>query len=584
MRSGSTNNRAWSRCCRQCLLWFALMVSLPSLAEVRVEIAGIEGALLDNVRSFVGTPPGDDPRVVRRFVGQSREQARQALQALGYYDADIRASSRRNDGDWIIVINVEPGRPVIVTEFNVILGGEAATDPMFMSLRESLPIREGQALHHGRYESAKRAFESLALSRGYFDARYETSRIAVDRGQRQAEITLHFNSGRRYLLGEVMFPETPLSETLLQRLVPFDEGDPYSSESIAALNRNLLTSGYFQDVRVRPQREQADASLQVPVHADVSAQPPNQMGVGIGFATDVGPRLRFNWRRPWVNEDGHYLSVESEFAAVRQSVSGEYTMPLNPPLEHKLQFFGGYQHDDLEDTESDRLTAGIQRQRTLTSNWQQNIFLRWEREEFVQAGVRGQSTLTLPGTSVSRTRSRGGMDPTWGDRQFISVEGTHPELGSTISLARFRMTTRWLRSIGRHQAIARAEYGALWTEDFDRTPPSLRFFAGGDQSVRGFSYQSLAPEDDQGRLIGGRYLLVGSLEYSYRFAERWRAATFVDAGNAASDSRFDEGFERGAGVGVRWLSPVGPIRLDLAWGISDPEFPWRIHLSIGPQL
>lgn len=584
MKSGSTNIRVLTCCWRLSLFWFALMVSMPALAEVRVEIQGIEGNLRDNVRSFVGTPPSDDPLVVRRFANRAPAQAREALQALGYYEAEISASSRRDNGDWVVEIDVDPGEPVIVTEVNVILRGEASTDPLYQSLRERLPIREGQPLHHGRYEAAKRALESLALSRGYFDARYETSRIAVNRSQREAVITLDFNSGPRYLLGEVMYPETPLSEALLQRLVPFEPGEPYSSESVAALNRNLLISGYFEDVRVRPRRGQAGEDLRVPIEADVSAQPPNRMGVGVGFATDVGPRLRLNWRRPWVNEDGHYLSVESEFAEVRQSVSAEYTMPLDPPLEHKLQFFGGYQHDEVEDTESDRITVGIQRQRTLTRGWQQNIFVRWEREEFEQAGVEGESTLTLPGTSVTRTRSRGGLDPGWADRQFISVEGTHPELGSNISLLRFRFTTQWLRSIGRHQAIARAEYGALNTEDFDQTPPSLRFFAGGDQSVRGFSYQSLAPRDDQGRLLGGRYLVVGSIEYSYRFLERWRAATFIDAGNAFSDSSLDEGFERGAGVGVRWMSPVGPIRLDLAWGVSDPDLPWRIHLSIGPQL
>ncbi|MEX0730035.1 MAG: autotransporter assembly complex family protein [Aquisalimonadaceae bacterium] len=566
------------------VLWLAMMCSLPAVAEVRVNIQGIDGAMRDNVRLFVGLPPSDDPLVVSRFAGRARDQAREALQAVGYYSADIQVSTDRQGEDWIIGIRVDPGEPVIVTSLDITIEGDAAEDQAFIRLRERLPLREGARLHHGHYETAKRAMEALALSRGYFNASYDVSRIAVRREQREAEVSLRFNSGRRYRMGEVVFPELPLSDNLLQRLVPYDDGDPYSADEMAVLNRNLLNSGYFRDVRVRPRQDAAGEDLRVPVNAEVTMEAPNRIGTGIGYATDVGPRLRLNWRRPWVNADGHFLSAETEISEVRQSVSGNYTMPLDPPLEHKLQFFGGYQRENLEDTRSDKLTAGIQRQRTLRRGWQQNLFLRWEREEFVQAGERGRSTLTLPGTSVSRTRSRGGLDPDWGDRQFASVEFTHPELGSDISLGRFRMTSRWLRSIGRHRALVRAEYGALATEDLDRTPPSLRFFAGGDQSVRGFSYQSLAPRDDRNRLIGGRYLLAGTLEYSYRFAERWRAATFIDAGNAFSDSNLDEGFERGAGVGVRWLSPVGPIRLDVAWGVSDPELPWRIHLSMGPQL
>lgn len=566
-----------------CLL-LVLFLPIAALAEVRIVVQGIDGALRDNVINYVGEPSSDDPRMVRRFMAGIPEDARSGMEALGYYRAVIDVESRRVGDDRDVVIRVEPGEPVRLRDVEITFDGDAAEDSEFIALRERAPFTEGNILHHGRYESFKRAIESLALARGYFDGRFAESQVRVNPAEGWADVAITYDAGRRYRLGEVRFSETVLSEGLLQRHVPFSSGDPFTSDQVTVLNRNLLNSDYFDSVRVRPQIQEADEDGRVPVDAEVELRRRNRIGTGVGFATDVGPRLRLNWTRPWVNPEGHSMSAESEISAVRQSVSGTYSIPLDPPLQEKLQFLGGYQREEIEDTRSQRLTAGVQRQRIMRSGWTRNVFLRWERERFKQGNETGQTTLTLPGVSFSRSRSRGGIDVTWGDRQFASLEMTDRELGSSIRLARLRLSTKWLRSIGRHRGIARAEYGALATQSLERTPPSLRFFTGGDQSVRGFAYQSLAPEDEDGNLIGGRYLAVASLEYNYEFIERWRAATFIDVGNAFRRAGFNEGFERGVGAGVRWQSPVGPIRLDLAFGISAPGTPWRLHFSMGPEI
>lgn len=558
-----------------------LVIAGPGMTAVSIEIRGVEGDLRENIRNHVGEPGSSDSLAVRRFAGGVNRRVQEALQALGHYHAEIDVQTRREGDDRTIIIDVEPGPPVRVTRVDVRFSGDAADDGAFAELRERMPLAEGDRLHHGRYESTKRAIQNQALTRGYFDGSFETARINVDLGAREAEIVLHYDSGPRYRLGDVTYTDRSLSDDLLRRLVPFDPGAPYHADRVAALNRNLLDSDYFRDVRVRARREEADGE-RVPVEAAVSMSPRNRAGIGLGYATDVGPRVRLNWSKPWVNEDGHNFDSEVEASAVRQSVSSTYAIPLTPPLEHELQFQGGWQSEDIEDTETEKLTAAIQRQRRLTKGWTQTLFLRWESERFVQAGESGDSTLTLPGMSLTRTRSRGGMDPHWGDRQFLSVEATHPELGSDIQLARVRLGTKWLRTYGRHRVLARVDGGAVVSESFSRTPPSMRFFTGGDQSIRGYRYQSIAPENEDGELLGGRYLVVGSVEYGYRFLDNWTAATFYDVGDAFTDT--DSEYREGAGFGVRWASPVGPVRLDFAWGISEPDTPFRIHFSMGPEL
>ena len=561
-----------------------LAASAACGAGARVEVEGISGELLDNVRLFVGTPPGDDPFVVRRFARDTAVRAREALEALGHYEADVRLSMRR-DGDVPVVrLDVAPGDPVRIAAADVAVSGAAGDDPAFAELLARLPLREGDVLHHGRYEEAKRAIETLAFSRGYFEGRWLRHQILVRKSDRAADVALLYDSGPRYRLGHARLPSTPLYDKLLLRLVPFRPGDPYLAEKVAALHANLVNSDYFDEVRLRPRPEEAGDAREVPVDVELGMAPRNRVGIGLGVTTDVGPRIRLDWTRPWMNRRGHSAQLRNELSWVRQNVSAQYSIPLNPPLSHQLQFTAGWKGEEIEDTKSESLRAAVQRRRLLANGWQNNLYLRWEREDYTQADVRDVTTLTLPGIGLSRTRRSGGAIPLRGDRLFALAETAHPDFFSDIRLSRLLLQAKRLDTWGAHGLSGRIEYGALDTEDFDRTPPSLRFFAGGDQSVRGFGYQTLAPKNEDGELLGGRYLLTGSLEYNLQFAQRWRAALFYDVGNASADSRFSDGFAQGAGFGVRWLSPLAPIKLDFAWGVSESNPPFRIHFSMGADL
>ncbi|NCA81439.1 MAG: outer membrane protein assembly factor [Opitutae bacterium] len=553
-------------------------------AAVRLEIEGVSGELRDNVRLFVGEPPGDDPLVVRRHAEGAADRARAALEALGHYEASVRVAARREGDVRILRIDVEPGGPVRLDAVEMVVEGEAIGDPAFADLLARLPLKPGDVLHHGRYEEAKRSIENLARARGYFDGRFAESTLRIRRGDRQADVVLRCDSGNRFRFGPVRLSPTPLSEKLLRRLVPFQEGDPYSAERVSALHLNLLRSGYFDEIRILPRPEEAGENETVPVDAKLVAASRNRVSLGVGAATDVGPRLRLEWTRPWMNRRGHSAVLKNELSLVRQDLSAQYSIPLNPPLAHQLQFTGGWQREDIEDTDRETWSAGIQRRRLYDSGWQQNLFLRWEQERFTQADVHDTTTLTLPGLSLGRTRRTGGIHPIRGDRLSGLFETAHPDFFSDIRLARVLLQAKRLDSRGPHRLLGRIEYGALNTEDFDRTPPSLRFFAGGDQSVRGFGYQTLSPRNAEGEFVGGRYLLTGSLEYNYEFLRRWRIAAFFDAGNASADSRFSDGFAQGAGFGVRWLSPLAPLKLDFAWGVSESDPPFRVHFSMGSEL
>ena len=250
-----------------------------------------------------------------------------------------------------------------------------------------------------------------------------------------------------------------------------------------------------------------------------------------------------------------------------------------------IRLTAGYQREDIENVESELLTFGQQWQHELDNGWLQVLSMRWEGERFnIGDDETGTSSLFLPGAGYSKLYADSALDPSKGYRLQFDVTGAHRALLSTVDVLHVSMLAKGLYTVfNNHRFLSRVQVGGVGTNSFEDVPPSLRFFAGGDQSVRGYGYETLSPENDNGVEVGGRFLLVGSVEYQYQFANRWRAAMFVDHGNAVNDPK--DPLATGAGVGIRWISPVGPLRLDVAKGL-DPEFGggWRLHFSMGPEL
>ena len=210
--------------------------------------------------------------------------------------------------------------------------------------------------------------------------------------------------------------------------------------------------------------------------------------------------------------------------------------------------------------------------------------MRTTYEDFTQAGDSEQVLLLYPGIRWSRTRTRNPTFPSWGDRQRLSLEVSDGLWGSDADFVRVTGESRWIRKMGDdNRLLAGVGLGAIETDDFSMIPPSLRFFAGGDNSVRGYGYESLSPRDAEGQLTGGQQLLTTSLEWQRRVTGDWWGAAFVDTGDAFASWGPDD-LNTGAGLGVRWISPVGPIRLDIAHPFDDEDNSWRLHFAIGPEF
>ncbi|WP_233473242.1 autotransporter assembly complex protein TamA [Metapseudomonas otitidis] len=551
-------------------------------ASLEVKVSPANAELKANIEAFIGSLGDRDETALRRFRRAAEEQARQAAQALGYYQAEIDSQVRPGK-DPVLQLDVQPGEPVRLRQVTVRVEGEAAALKAF-KVPKSKALAPGEPLNHGLYEDAKKLIQSQALRYGFFDGRFRSQRLDIDPRAGVADIELIYDSGPRYALGRVAFDgDTPFDPDLLARLVPFPPNTPYDADQVAKLSQNLQASGYFEEVRVDAQPEPGAGRL-IPVKVRLGAVKPRTLGLGVGFSTDVGPRARANWTRHWINPQGHRLGAESEISTARQSVGTWYEIPLDPPLTDSLRFTSGFQREQLTDVESRRFTLGSQWQSKLPDDWQRVVSLRWEQEiyDFGDGSPNGRSSFLIPGIGYSVTRSDNRLDPNQGYHLQLDVRAAKEGVLSDADMTYASAMAKGLYTLpGGHRLLGRVQAGGIATTDYGAIPPSLRFFAGGDQSVRGYDYQTLSPEDRQGNKVGGRYMVVGSAEYQYPIAERWRIAAFVDRGNAVNNLK--DKLKTGAGIGVRWVSPVGPIRLDLAKALDDPGG-FRIHFSMGPEL
>ena len=579
-----------------------LLFALFQVHGAEVDIKGIKNdRVLKNVRAHIESL--DIPSASYQF-GQYQEslqlKVEVATQVFGYYQTTTlitapneTSSDFAKNKNWILQVDLGPA--TVVRQTSIKVEGQALEDKEIQTLVRSFKLLQGTPLEHSAYENAKNELRSLALSRGYFDFEFEQSNIKVFESLNAADITIHINSGVRYKFGDLRFGKDTRSQKLAKSLTPFKTGDLYQAGQLGLLNQRLKQTQYFRHVIVRPLVAKAIEAV-VPIEIILTHKPRDNVDVGLGGASDVGPRFTTKWKRPWVNESGHSIGAEVFVSSPQQYVSVDYKVPLEDAIQNYLSYQAGYQAQNDNDTSSYKWSISATRHWTVeNSDWQRSAFVRLEQETFIQGLEPEQTTrLLTPGFTLSRLRSKGGVDINWGDKQTLTTEFASQSLLSDINLVRVTGASKWVRSYDQHRFLWRAELGGIVTNDFDQVPSSLRFFTGGDQSVRGFDYKTLSPieldaqgepeldDKDETVLTGGQYLAVASFEYSYPVAENWRAATFVDAGNATKELFKDPAI--GIGFGAIWNSPIGPVRLYLAKGKSKFGRSRYLHISMGPSL
>ena len=524
----------------------------PSYAETELTIEGLDGELDDNVSSYLSAIKESEYSTSLRFQSRVKENIIDALKALGYYNPTILFQIEGNtddpDADNELIVTVDAGIPTIIYESDIVIEGDAATDVDFMRLVDRSKLNLGQVLNHGNYEGLKSALRNLALQKGYFDGQFIDTRLQVSPSRNQAFVHLHYQSGQRYVFGQTTITGSQIEQKRVQSLVPYENGQPYQSVLVGELNQNLSSSEWFANIFVEPDIESVNEDKSLPMKVRVSPQTRNQIETGLGYSTDVGPRGKLSWKKPWLNKYGHSVGASVMLSHPEKTFTANYKIPLEDVLHDYYLVQYGFKDEDDNDTDSQEQNLSFERHWLYDNGWHRTIYLRLLYEDYVQASESGHSLYVLPGISFSRVRTRGNTMPMWGDKQSISFEYGDPSLLSDTRIIRVVGHTGWVRGIGsNHRFLTRLDAGGAFADDWSEVPPSLRFFVGGVNSLRGYGYEEVSPRDNNDELEGGAYMATSSFEYQYRVTGNWWGAAFLDVGDAWTDT---PELKRGVGLGV----------------------------------
>ena len=558
-----------------------LLSSTLAFADVSLEIKGLDRALEENVDAYLSAVPEEEYAVSLRFQSRLESMIKESLNALGYYQPIITFSHSEDETE--LTVTVEQGKPVRIYTSDIVLSGEAKDDPDFLALIAKSKLSKGTILNHGNYDSLKSSIRNLGLAKGYFDGAYEVSKLEVAPELNRAYVRLHYNSGIRYHFGKTTITGNQIEDDKVQSLKTFEDGEPYSITKVGEYNQNLSNTDWFSSVFVEPDLSQLGEGREIPMKVSLAPQARNQIETGIGVSTDLGVKGTLKWKKPWVNELGHSFNSSLSISKPEQTITATYKIPLDDVLNDYYQVKYGMKNLDNRDTKSLESNLALERYWRLDNGWQRTVSIRYLIENYEQGLQDDLAQFVLPGISFSRTRTRGGSMPMWGDKQTIMIEAGDDTLLSETKVVRFQGQTAWIRSIGNnHRGLTRLQFGGNFAEEFEKLSPSLRFFAGGDNSIRGYGYESISPRDESNALTGAKFIATSSFEYQYRLVGNWWGAAFYDIGDAFNDT---PEWKRGTGVGVRWASPVGPVSLDFAWGLdAEKGDEFQLHFSLGPEL
>jgi translocation and assembly module TamA len=563
-----------------------LLVSAPAFAQAPVRYQLRVEAPREVRELLAGRLPlerwQDDAQMsealLLRLMAEAEAEVREAVATRGYFSARVATRLDRAAEPWTVVLEVDPGAPARVSEVDIAYSGPAASDPdappLLQRIRREWRLRPGERFTQEGWNDAKRSAARALAAWRYPAAHIGRSQARIDPKAGEARLAVDIDSGPAFRFGEVEVRGTDrYPDDLVARLSPAEPGALYERDTLDLYERRLLATGYFVSAQAAVPAE-PESAARAPVRVAVVEGRSQHFETGLSFNTDVGPRLEARYRNLDVFDTAHRLRSEVQLdQRIRQG-----RLDLDAPPRRGGRWNGAFvQARDtiIQNEENVELSGGV------AHNWglggpPSSIFVSGHLEEQRISGQLADNRHAVFFGYRTQWRDTDSWElPRRGSIFDLSIGGAP---GALASRGFTRATGRALLffPVGRHDLLLRGEAGVVVADTRQGIPSSFLFRTGGDQTVRGYAFESLGVRLDN-VVLGGRYLAVGSAEYTHWVGESWGIAGFVDAGDAWDEGKFDPAV--GAGLGARFRTPVGPVRGDLAYGFAERQ--WRLHFSVG---
>ncbi len=498
-------------------------------------------------------------------------------------------------GDWRVAIDITLGKPIVMETVDVKVTGAGAEDPLFVRITSNPPLHPGDRLNHSTYDGIKSDLQRTAATYGYLDAHMTHNELIVDPKNHTARAELELETGDRYRFGETIIEQTAVSDALVRRYLRYTKDDPFDLTQVLRTQFALDDAQYFTDLEVLPGDPDRVSHI-VPVSIRAKPNRRHRYSIGAGYATDTGPRGTLTWENRRINSFGHRFDVLLEAAQVtKYSLQANYIIPIGDPAIEKLSFDSTIEQRQLADVTTRTLSVGPSV--TKVAGAFQHVWfvnaMRTTSESLVETRT---DRLLVPGVDLASVPKGYLGEPLFEREFFAELRGSHSSIGSDSDFLQLHVQVERVFNLRpQWHLLLRDEIGATLVSRFSNLPTVMRFFAGGDNSVRGFAYNDLSPtttvcvkDTTTGQCtntavkVGGKDLITGTVEVIRDLPRNFGIAAFFDYGNAFDS--FGTPLEYSVGVGFRIRLPVVTLGVDVAQPISRPGASPRLHINFSPKL
>ena len=551
-------------------------------------------------------------RELTRLLGATDANVRELIGTLGYFSPTVTVEltdTPEEDAPRKVVVKVDPGPPTIIDKSEVRFTGVNASDELGTSQRlqieETWPLQSGEQFSQSAWSSAKSGGLKELQKRRYPLAHIDTSLADVDADTNKAQVSVSYDPGPAYTFGPLQIDGAERYDPVrTARIARLPEGQEYDLQSMLDAQQRLVSSGYYDSVFLSladspqqaateaerdEQRKNQGTAITSPVIAKVREAKLQKWVFGVGLSTDTGPRLSID--HTYNKVPGLNWRAVSKLQLDRKNPLIS-TQLVGLPGEDLWRWFASGKLERAPAGDFNTNSAQMRFGRSKAEDRiERNLYLQYDYAKTQGAGA-------PPG--ASSLLANYGWTARYFDNNLLPTSGFGLALeagaGTTLTPQRSpfgRLTGRWLSLIPlgerdeetrRHSRLQlKAGVGAVMAKKDVDLPTTIMFLTGGDNTVRGYGYQSIGARTDNGRVIAGRYLAMGSVEWQRPITikgntQDFEHAVFIDAGTVGDD--INRLYTRvGFGTGIRWKSPVGPIQADLAWGAQEQQL--RLHLRLG---
>jgi translocation and assembly module TamA len=527
---------------------------------------GLREALIRNADTiaYLDRPPASESQLHRR-VYRDIERFTRILQAEGYYAASIESEVAITESPIVITFTIEPG-PIYT--FGTIDFDSNDQSPFSWPEPKRIGLAPGGPALSKAVVDAEGPLLTWAKNRGYPFPTIADRTVVVDHATTTVNVTYSIDPGRQATFGHIEIQGLKsVKEETVRRTIAWKEGDPFDARLVAKTQEQLYAQDLFSIARVAV-GDAVNAGGRVPMRIAVTERKHRTISLGAGFDTDGGPNARVGWEHRNIDGLGHRLNLTGELSGDLQQAEARYLIPgwRRDDQTLRLQLRLAQESPDAYDSTHIGTSATVERK--LNAQWTAGAGVAFRYSVQEQRRMEDVYHLLSFPLYGLRDTTDDPMNPTKGMKLDLRAEPFIEVTDPTLSFLRGSVEWRGYRSLdedGYWVIAVRLKLGAMLGADADDIPPDERFYAGGGGSIRGFAYKTVSPlrDDDP---IGGRSLVEASVELRRRINERLGAVVFVDAGNAYSSTfpEFSEEPRVGVGVGIRYFTPIGPLRVDVA--------------------